>query len=122
MREEKIVKILTMDEKAIPDKLLYVTLAKKVLGITDATLTWLNDGEKDWLCLIPTNMGLSKSIEELNALLRSGEYIDFTPNEERIRVYNIFRSIFEQRIKMLKELKDNIARITEIIDKYIELI
>jgi len=120
--ESKIVKIFTIDEKAIIDKLLYVMLAKKVLGMPEATSMWLNDGEKDCLCLIPPDMASSKSIEELNALLRSGEYIDFTPNKERIGFYNTLRSVLKQHTEMLRELKDDIMQITETINKHIELL
>jgi len=102
-KQPRLVKLFDEDDETIPDRVAYASFAMQALDLKGAHLIWLEqNGEYSIYLYDPT---LKK--EEVQKLAEQGCYIDFTPNEERLKYFKPYLNL----LKTTKETKESVAQL-----------
>ena len=106
-KQPRLVKLLDEDDETTPDRAAYASFAMQVRDLKRVNLIWLEKNGKHSLYLYDPSI----KKEEVQKLVEQGCYRDFTPTEERLKHFNLFKALKERYESVAQLLKEALRKL-----------
>lgn len=99
-KKEPVVKLFAEKDDSVKSRMAYEIFALSTLRIDKAAGTWFeHDGE--YVTFLHT-----EAREQAQKRIEQGDYVDFSPNEERLAYFRAYLSLWREREETLKRIEE----------------
>lgn len=95
----QVVKLFTEKDDSVENRTAYEVFALTTLGIDRANGAWFFDGDEYAMFLH------TEAREPTQKHIEQGDYVDFSPNEERLAYFGAYLSLWREREERIKRIE-----------------
>ena len=98
--KEPVVKLFAKNDDSVENRVAYEMFAFSTLCIDRANGTWFeHDG--GYVMFLHT-----EAMEQAQKRIDQGDYVDFSPNEERLAYFGAYLSLWREREERIKRIEE----------------